>query len=51
MTSCFDGVGEVEFGEGFDEGEFGDLAGCVIILFLVVVSPFLLLHDGGDSAL
>ena len=51
MTSCFDGVGEIEFWEEFDEGEIGALDGCVIILFLVVVSPFLLFDDGGDKAL
>ena len=51
MTSCFNGVGEVEFWEVFDEDEIGSIAGCVIILFLVVVSPFLLFDDGGDKAL
>ena len=51
MTPCFDGVGEVEFWDEFDEGEIGALDGCVIILFLVVVSPFLLFDDGGDKAL
>ena len=51
ISSCLVDVWEEEFNEGVDDDEIGDAGDWSVVLFLVVVSPFLLFADGGDKAL